>query len=305
MTEHVVTGLDGTNPLGFLAALGALRACGHEARLHWRDTGRWRAVLTLPPDAPDPVTAVMTDLERWRAGALALELEYAKAEKGAEGKRVRDLKPPPDEFRLFLERVRQRWRDDSDAADFAAAYGTEAGHDNKGNTKPTALHFTAGQQAFLDMVIELRDNLTREHVEEALRGPWRYASKLPVLRWDVSGERLYALLATNPTRDKAQGVPGADWLAFLGLSFLPTFPRGTRTLTTGFDHASKEPSFIWPLWTEPLGRDVVRSLLASRLREMDSPERRARGIALVLASQARRSDRGYGNFAAATAATPG
>lgn len=302
MNEHVLTGLDGTNPLAFLAALGTLRAAGGRARLHWRDEGRWRPVLTLPADAPDPVSAVMANLERWRAGALALELQYAKAEKGDESKRVRDLKPPPKEFREFLEHVRASWPADADSADFAVAYATEAGRDNKGNTKPTALHFTAGKQAFLDMVIELRDGLTREYVEEALHGPWLYASKLPVLRWDVSGERQYALVASDPQKAKPQGVPGADWLAFLGLSFLPTFPRGTRTLTTGFDDASKEPSFGWPLWTQPLGRDVVGSLLALDLRDMNVAERRARGIALVLSSKARRSDRGYGNFAAASPA---
>lgn len=302
MSEHVLRGLDGSNPLAFLAALGLLRAAGETARLHWRDEGRWRPVLTLPDGASDPVEVVMADLERWRAGGLALELEYAKAEKGSEGKRVHDLKPPPPDFRKFLERVSAAWPNDPVAADFAAAYATEAGRDNKGNTKPTALHFTAGQQAFLDMVVELRDALTREHVEEAVHGPWKYVHQLPVLRWDVRGERLYALLASNPTGDKARGVPGADWLAFLGLPFFPAFPRRARTVTTGFDDTSKEPSFTWPLWAQPLSRDVVRSLLACHLRKMSVDERQGRGIALVLASKARRSDRGYGTFTAAAPA---
>ena len=304
--EHVLHGLDGTNPLAFLAALGALRASGPEARLHWRDEGRWRPVLTLPEDSPGPADLVMADLERWRAGAtmpLALDLEYAKAEKGSEGKRVRDLKPPPKPpiFRDFLERAAKAWPDDPDAADFAVAYATEAGRDGKDNTKPTAFHFTAGQQAFLDMVIALRDGLTRSHVDEALDGPWRYESTLPVLRWDVTGERLYALLASDPASDKARGVPGADWLAFLGLSFFPAVARGTHTFTTGFEDRSKEPWFCWPVWTAPLTRDVVRSLLALDLRDSTADERRARGVALLLRSRARRSDRGYGNFSAASA----
>ncbi len=302
--QHVLRGLDGTNPLAFLAALGTLRAAGCGARLHWRHEGRWRPVLTLPDDTSHPAELVMAHLERWRTGhtlPTALDLEYAKAEKGSEGKRVRDLKPPPGDFRAFLGRAAKAWPSDPDAADFAAAYATESGRDGKGNTKPTAFHFTAGQQAFLDMVIALRDELTRSHVDEALDGPWRYESTLPVLRWDVSGERLYALLASDPATDKAQGVPGADWLAFLGLSFFPTVARGAHTFTTGFEDRSKEPWFCWPLWTAPLTHDVLRSLLALDLRDASPDERRARGVTLLLRSRARRSDRGYGNFSAASA----
>jgi CRISPR-associated endonuclease/helicase Cas3 len=48
-----LTGLDGSNPLAFLAALGTLRLADHalegRAKLHWRREGRWVPVLHLPP----------------------------------------------------------------------------------------------------------------------------------------------------------------------------------------------------------------------------------------------------------------
>jgi hypothetical protein len=62
--------------------------------------------------------------------------------------------------------------------------------------------------------------LKRADFEEALFGPWLYARALPVLQWDNSQTRDYALRASDPSKEKKLGVPGADWLAFRGLSFL-------------------------------------------------------------------------------------
>lgn len=301
MKKHILTGIDGANPLAFLAALGLLRVLEQrfagEARLAWRDEGRWRPEITWPDDGPDLVNLVLADRERWRTGdaAAALRLGYEKDK----SKQVHDLKPAPARFRSFVAQAAAAWPGNVAWAEFAAAYATEAGRDSSGNTKPTAFHFTAGQQAFLDMVIELRDGLTAAHIQEALDGPWLYASRLPLLRWDVSGERLYALLGFDPATDKAQGVPGADWLAFQGMSFFPTHPRGTNTLTTGFEGKGKEPFFIWPLWTVPITASVVRSLLGMKLGELSPSEQKAMAIGVLLRSKARRSDRGYGNFSAA------
>ena len=57
--------------------------------------------------------------------------------------------------------------DQPEQSDYAAAYATEVARDGKGNTKPTALHFTAANQQFLGTVEETRGKLTREWVEES------------------------------------------------------------------------------------------------------------------------------------------
>jgi hypothetical protein len=293
-----------------MAALGALRildgATGGNARLSWKDEGRWRPVLHLQEDGADPVDAITKDLRSWK-GAPELALVYEKD--GKSGKKVRDLKPPPGVFKRFLVKGLKKETPNRRLVDFAAAYATDVVRDGKGNTKPTAFHFTAGQQNFLEMIAQLAEGMTREHVEEALVGPWRYESELPVLRWDVSGERLYALLAFNPAGEKARGVPGADWLAFQSLSLFPCFPEatlggGARLLTTCFEGEGKEFTFRWPLWEPPASLATIRSLLASAASELSAAERRARGIALVLESQVRRSDHGYGTFSAPVYAPP-
>lgn len=71
--------------------------------------------------------------------------------------------------------------------------------------------------------------------------------------------------------------------------------------TTGCFGGWKDGGFRWPIWTDPLRRPTVRTLLQlSGLEGLDEPERRARGIALVYESRINRSDQGgYGSFSPA------
>lgn len=79
MTEILMTGLDGSNPLGFLAALGVLKAVGvrfPQARLSWRDEGVWRPVLGgFPGDFEALLELLEADL-RAVADEPALALAY-------------------------------------------------------------------------------------------------------------------------------------------------------------------------------------------------------------------------------------
>jgi hypothetical protein len=149
------------------------------------------------------------------------------------------------------------------ALDTAAAYGNEFVQDNNGNTKPTAFHFTAGQQQFMKAVSDLQAGVTAADLSEALVGPWRRESTLPNMSWDATNARLYALRATNPSGDKKTTVAGADWLAFVGLGALPSFPSGNRLLTTGIKGGWKDSAFGWVVWTRPATYRVVGSLLRS------------------------------------------
>lgn len=298
MRDLTLTGLDGANPLGFLAALGVLAAVTDfscEARLTWRRLGAWRPVLTS--ESTD-LEAVIDRLDRDRLSCRddpALALEYG-------GKR--DLKPPPGLFREFLERLSSNATPASRrSVDWASAFATDVAVDNNGNTKPTVLHFTAGQQQFLQMVDELVEGVTKDDLREALEGPWQYQRPLPVLGWDGTASRDYALRATDPSTDKKLGVPGADWLAVRGLTCFPTVPRGGRVMTTGCDGGWKDGQFRWPLWTVPLNLPVVRSVLCQNPVGMTSGERGARGIGAVFSSVMKRHKQGgRGSFEPASVA---
>lgn len=296
MNKLLCTGLDGSNPLGFFAALGALEALSArgDAALTWRDVGGWRAELHYRiaglEGGPDALAAFLDDDRKACVDDPALMLEY-------DGKQ--DLKASPALFREYLEGL-------VDAAtpakrrsvDWAGAFGSDVVRDNNGNTKPTALHFTAGQQQFLAMVRQLSEGTLAEDIRAALLGPWPNDKPLPIMGWDCTASRDYALRANNPSGDKKLGSPGADWLAVRGLSLLPVAPNRGRLETTGCSGGWKTGSFSWPLWSARLDRDTVRALLQ---REVPAAMRDARGIVAYFRCGIKRSDQGgYGTFAPAT-----
>ena len=326
MTAIVLAGLDGSNPLGFLAALGVLAAADAttSARLAWNNDGRWRPVLSSSLDRGSLLDALTADLRTWD-GDPAVGLAYTKVTKdvarkpGSEAKTTRDLKPTPARFGGYLAELIHRVQDTRDARplaaflrsarrslDYASAFGTEIATDNAGNVKPTALHFTAGQQEFLKSVLELIEHVNRGDLEEALFGPWQYTRELPVLSWDATASRDYALRANDPSKSKKTGVPGADWLAFRGLGFLPVAPVGSEIQTAGCYGGWKTGAFYWPLWSSALSVSAVRSILTiDDLEGLGAHDRRARGIDAVLCSGIRRSDPGgYGSFLPADVRPP-
>lgn len=292
MHDLVLNGLDGSNPLAWLAAVGVVLVASEErddVRLRWEYGGRWRPVISGGPETLESLVDLLERDLRNCASDPALALEY-------DGKR--DLKPPRGEFRTYLIALKQAAASGSRrSVDWAAAFATDVAIDNNGNTKPTALHFTAGQQQFLQMVHELIEGVTRDDLREAIEGPWTYSRPLPVLGWDATSTRDYALRASNPSTDKKLGVPGADWLAVRGLAMLSAVPRGIRVFTTGCEGGWKDGRFRWPVWTAPASVAVVRSLLRLETESLSPADRSARGVGAVFSSGIKRSDQGgYGSF---------
>lgn len=297
MSRVELVGVDGSNPLGFLAALGLLRVVS-VAKLAFVADGSFSALLDGLENSPSALAAlVAADAER-AAGSQSWRLTYAKAEKRGT-KEVADLKAPPEDFRKFLARCLECWMNgDDEAVAYAAAFGTDVAVDGNGNTKPTAFHFTAANQQFLGAVEGIRASLTQEWIETSLFSGHgeRPGSNL---RWDPDAERNWALMASNPIDDGTRVNAPLEWLAFRGLPLLPSFPRGTRIITTAVLGRGDEMTFTWPLWSVSASLETVRSALqidwTRSLRE-----RAARGVFAVCTSAIRRTSQGFGNFSPAT-----
>lgn len=297
--DVVLSALRGRNPLGLFAALGALDIAtrslpDRRVTLRWTDGLEPTAVLRGPDSLAHLVELCDADRERWASSPI---LTW-----GPGGKPFDDLKPQPDQLREWTDIIadeaeRTRQRADVDLFGALVAEGASA---QKGDSKPTAFHFTAGQQRFLAMVRDLCAGVDAERLTEALAGPWRYDSPLPVLGWDARGERIYALRGADPAKEKKLGVPGADWLAFLGLRFFPVAARSGRLLTTGCEGRWKNERFTWPLWYVNLTSMVAASVVADgSLANLDVAERRQLGVSELFRAPIRRSDQGgYGSFGA-------
>lgn len=299
MSDLALPGLTGTNPLGFLAALGVLDILNSEdpnVTIRWTDELIPRALLASKLDHEALLDVIEADQQRWvRSSVLSFPRD---------GKPLPDVKPGAEDLRRWYEDV----RDTDPCVDGAmlCALVAEGAFDGGGKAaKPTHLHFTAGQQRFLQMVRELASKVDRDRIDEAVRGPWRYDSEFPSLSWDARGERVYAVRATNPSNDKRLGVPGADWLAFRGLVFYPVMRTDRGGLrTTACDPGWKSSAFRWPLWSVPCSRQVAASLVADSTLVGRSAKRRPmdlfyRGVFQVLEAPIKRTDQGgYGSFGA-------
>lgn len=295
MSELPLPALEGTNPLGLLAALGVLDALSRTrpgATLRWTDELVPHAVIAGPEDLEELVTILDHDREQWNSGPL---LGFPQ------GSPLPDAKPPAHLLRQWFTAAYATHR--AADADLLCAIVSEGALDGKKNAKPTHLHFTAGQQRFLHMARELRDSVNAELLRQAVTS-WRYVKGARDLRWDAQGDRVYGLRARNPENDNEtkRAVPGAQWLAFRGLSFYPVHTSGGALRTTACDPAWKRSSFRWPLWRVPITRNVAASLVAdptlvSRTAAPGPRDLAARGILCILQAPIRRTDQGgYGSF---------
>jgi hypothetical protein len=319
MTRTVLKGLNGSNPLGFMASVGLLRLLdvqGNHARLGFTEDGGFHAWIECNPALDDIPGAVAKDADA-AAGPQSWRLEY----KNNGDKLAADLKAPPEQFREFLALAIDEWlKRRPERSDYAAAYGTDVAHDGKGNTKPTAFHFTAAQQTFLGQVERLRSAIDAEWVRQSFDTPGatREGSNL---RWDPDAERSRALMAKDPGKEKTAVNAPLEWLAFRGLPAFPCVPAGSRILTCGVTgRLQAELRFHWPLWSCGASYATVRSLLLlaagwiekdERIRrkiethggprlqlELENAleERRRRSVFAICTSEIRRTAQGFGNF---------
>jgi hypothetical protein len=296
MSRIQLLGIDGSNPLGFLAALGLLRVVPG-ARLAFSEDGAFQAfIYGIDKSESDLATLIAADAEAAADEHASWRFTYTKAATNRQAPQlVADLKAPPEDFRDFLATCIEAWLTGNDeAAGYAAAYGTDVAIDNKGNTKPTAFHFTAAQQTFLGAVEGIRASVTQEWVKASLFDGHseRTGSNL---RWDPSAERNWALMANDPSGDGTRVDAPLEWLAFRGLPLLPSFPHGTRILTTGVVGRGHDMTFSWPLWSVPASLLTTRSAL-----QVDwtgsTKQRAARGVFAICSSAIRRTSQGFGNF---------
>ena len=295
MSETHLTGLEGTNPLGFLAALGvqvAFASKQEQPSLWWSDSVTPHAIIDGNFTIGRIIGQIMDTISQWKdSPAVTPKLSDDSAmPKGDE------LKLSPDNMRLYLDQASQSYP----AGGLITALVAEGSLDKQGVAKPSDLYFTAGQQKFLYMVRQILSNTSQDDVRIGLEGPWNYASRLPSLGWDVVDDRLYAMRAQDPSSEAKLTNPGSESMAVLGLSMHPVFAGRNRTLTQGCSGLWSKSKYSWPLWGKPASPRAVKSLLAHAYDP--SPADRYRwlrswGVFKILRSSIRRSGQGgYGTF---------
>ncbi|MCB1876424.1 MAG: hypothetical protein KDH88_10650 [Chromatiales bacterium] len=316
-TGITLTGIDGANPLGFLAAIGcSVIANGvyPDLKIAWTNqAGVWRPQL------------LGCDFDREKF----LENFYkAFVDSPADPYRI-DARLPFEAKRFstaLLDWGKRSHVDDRRTIDLLGGFGTELYPDDKGVFQDTQFRMVrsadADGQGLPAYALKSRLATDKEKMRVALFGPWSYQDvffkqhdektgkmnkrPVPSFRWDPMDDRRYALRWGNPTKKSENDlgtVVAANALAVEALGMLPVFTVGRSSRTTGFHRASnRKHYFTWPVWSCPVGLDTVRSLLA--LKELapdggNTAKLRAMGVVEVYRCQRIAQNQYYNNFTSA------
>lgn len=268
--EQILDGIDGSNPLGFLTALGALRSLtmlhpDASLRMGWRiQDGAWRPVLAATGIVFAP-EQICDRLAEWLASPPQMRL--------LESEELGDnLTIKPETFgylcRTYLAESENGNLDALAALEFLAAFGTDASHQPHSKDRKlmqdTALRTMsgAGHQHFIKFMRAIIENSSADDLRRTLFERWTYEDEGRGLnlRWDPIDDRRYAMRWKNPSADAAVSMRGANRLAIEGLPLCVTAPSGKGLETTGF-RFRRGTFWSWPIWESPIDLAVVRSTL--------------------------------------------
>lgn len=298
----LLTGLDGSNPLAFLAALGTLRTLtialpDETVRMAWeQQEGAWRPrvwcslasdrdalVGRLAQTLPSQLSAPWTADKRLPFSAVSLQ-------------------------KLMTEAATASTDGDRTSADLLAAFGSEVIADEKGNFADTSFRMVrsgdSAGQGFLYYACNNALSTTTEDIRTSIFDRWVYSDRGSSFRWDPAENKVYALQAGDPSDDGSLSVVGANRLALEALVLFPVHPTSAGAATTAFAPASTRSGleFCWPIWTVPLAVNVMGSLLATTiLHKASAAVRASMGVAAMFKSRQFKPNQYYRNFSPAQA----
>lgn len=313
-TPLVINGIDGGNPLGFLAALGTAilsrSFCPGMQFLWCLEGGTWRPALQ----------GCGIDKELFTE-----QLLNAIKASPMEAFEINDKLPFPVE--LFVTNLKEAQRSARPAnrhlADFLVAFGSDVNpKDGKFRSSSFQMVRTGdpvgnGFPAYARVIRRLTN---KSNLQKALFLSWSYGDifyeevdggkkkmkNVPNFRWDPLDDRRYALRWRNPdqkTDDDIGTEIGANSLAIEALRLYPTMFQDNRLATTGFHrNLAKEVWFTWPIWDCPISLDAVRSLIAlPDLHGAEPPRSQLakRGVVEIYRSQRIQPSKYYNNFTSA------
>lgn len=276
----LLPGLDGTNPLGFLAALGVLVALDQSndlrpATLQWRsERGTW--VPIVYPSAPAEQDELVAALRQ----ALCANTESHRALQWEEFSQDQ-----PDVIRQTILNNPDSW---------SACFGVEPLPHTDVSKRMSQLQ-TARKDYHIKAIKNLLNGVDENQLRKTLFVPWDYSEPLEglTLHIDPSEDRRHAHQWNQPAGDpnrKTQGnMIAANRLALEAFPLFPTIHVGSMGQTVGFKGRYMYDTFwTWPLWSEMADVHVIRSLLTLAELQKDCPLRlklRAMGVCAVMRSQ--------------------
>ena len=283
----LLPGLDGTNPLGFLAAIGLFRLAhlhseGSGVRLRWTPQGgTWIPSLIGRGTMQDVLDFLEDNLTKTIDEHPVHILSSLTC---------RDNDDLNARRKWFADRVQVASLSERVDTDWLASFSSDAVQNEATNQLQVVR-----RDYFANNLKSIIANTNRGHLERAIFSPWDYADPLAnqSLHFDPDEDRRHAYRWNKPSGDpdlkKAGGMLGANRLAIEAFPLFLSVPDSETLHTTGFTgHRKDNTRWTWPIWQIPVSLTVLQSLLMMReLQEenlTDDTRRmlRQRGIVAVL-----------------------
>jgi len=287
----------GTDPLGFLSALGVLRLLAdHEdrcTRLSW-DRTSGTAIVHTTIDSVE-------ELGEWLV-SVALSTPHDGVLPGADpsipvkkmGTAGRDpMRPPRHEFEALVAQVHSA--DATWGPRWLEVIVTDLACDRDGRVALTPWMSPSGQQTVRTFFEKPLDQIRRDSM--LLRDAPQTWRRVAGYSGEYLDQRAINDAAADVTgRSSEMGAPGPTWLAAMALPLLRTSGSGGQEVLgslwgNGRSGRDFSPSLaIWPLWEPALDIDAVAVLLEHPvLRQRDSAvDRRLRALGVFRRAAAQR-----------------
>jgi CRISPR-associated endonuclease/helicase Cas3 len=265
----LLPGLDGTNPLGFLAALG-VQSClsrtkgSTSVRMGWTPCfATWIPRITFEGIGHVSQETLLEELEN----SLVSDRSTHPANLYEELQTVADSRRQFFEQVLGAASVQHRAR-----VDFLAAIASDATPDDA-----VCQIQTTRRDYHLGNIDSILRNTRREHLQRTIFSPWDYSDSLDnqSLHLDPSEDRRHAYQwnkpSGDPSRKRSGGMLGANRLAVEAIELLTSIPNSTKLRTIGFQgDRSTDTFWTWPIWEPLISSRTVKSLLG--LAELQNDE---------------------------------
>lgn len=286
----VLTGLDGSNPLAFLAALGTLRTLTRAwpergVKMGWVDyAGAWRPAVLTSLRCVDNAEAHCIALDALEAALpTTIENHPAAVLSDVSNADLHALR------QLFLNRVNSSTASAREPVDWLSATRADLVPD------ATSQLQTVRKDYFNENLSSIIARTKKKHLQQCLFTSWNYTDALDnqSLHIDPSEDRRHAYQwhqpTSDPNRSKRGGMLGANRLAIEAFPLFQSVASGKKLSTVGFaGNRVDNARWTWPIWSSPLGCDELGSLLSLQELQVDHPDcrrLRARGITAIFRSR--------------------
>jgi CRISPR-associated endonuclease/helicase Cas3 len=266
-------GLDGSNPLAFLAALGTLVVLDQLSLsstspdwLQEKPSLSWGIancpnvpVLHLPGHTPSH-----TEFAEFLNSRLARSVEDHWSARVVRMLELGFRKDANRDFRWIKETAFPPRPENRLRLDWVTALSCESVIDADSQLQTVRCDYLIGN------LKSLMAASTVGHLQRSLFADWDYADGLSnqSLHWEPGEDRRHAHQwhqpSGDPTRRWRGGMLGANRLALEAWPLYPSFPHGPDRVTTrGFRGTRADSTFwTWPLWNSRLTTDGVASILS-------------------------------------------